>query len=159
MPAGRTGPLTADAPTSPGTTDDGDPATYDDEMLDAHFIGGDGRVNENIGLTAVHHVFHSEHNRLMADIDSIINTTETAANIADWHNSTGSAWEYGERLFQAARFVTEMEYQHLVFEEFARKVQPMVNLFARVAPATTPRSTRRSAPSSPTPSTGSGTRC
>ena len=41
-----------------------------------------------------------------------------------------SGWDYGERLFQAARFVTEMEYQHLVFEEFARKVQPMVNLFA-----------------------------
>ena len=33
--------------------------TYDDEMLDAHFIAGDGRVNENIGLTAVHQVFHS----------------------------------------------------------------------------------------------------
>ncbi len=30
----------------------------------AHFIAGDGRVNENIGLTAVHHIFHSEHNRL-----------------------------------------------------------------------------------------------
>ena len=28
-----------------------------------HFITGDGRGNENIGLTAVHHVFHSEHNR------------------------------------------------------------------------------------------------
>ena len=40
-----------------------------------------------------------------------------------------SGWGYGERLFQAARFVTEMEYQHLVFEEFARKVQPMVNVF------------------------------
>ncbi|HXE67920.1 MAG TPA: hypothetical protein VN523_01105, partial [Hyphomicrobiaceae bacterium] len=41
------------------------PGTYDDELLDAHFMGGDGRVNENIGLTAVHHVFHSEHNRLV----------------------------------------------------------------------------------------------
>ena len=30
-----------------------------------------------------------------------------------------------------------MEYQHLVFEEFARKVQPMVNLFGEVARATT----------------------
>ena len=29
----------------------------------AHFITGDGRGNENIGLTAVHHVFHAEHNR------------------------------------------------------------------------------------------------
>ena len=35
----------------------------------------------------------------------------------------------GERLFQAARFVTEMEYQHLVFEEFARKIQPAINPF------------------------------
>ena len=35
----------------------------------------------------------------------------------------------GERLFQAARFVTEMEYQHLVFEEFARKVQPAIRPF------------------------------
>ena len=35
----------------------------------------------------------------------------------------------GERLFQAARFVTEMQYQHLVFEEFARKVQPNVDPF------------------------------
>src|SRR5690606_40530054 len=31
-------------------------------------------------------------------------------------------WD-GERLFQAARFSTEMQYQHLVFEEFARKIQ------------------------------------
>ena len=38
---------------------------YDNELLDAHFIAGDGRVNENIGLTAVHHVFHAEHNRLV----------------------------------------------------------------------------------------------
>ena len=37
--------------------------TYDNEMLDRHFITGDGRGNENIGLTSVHHIFHSEHNR------------------------------------------------------------------------------------------------
>jgi hypothetical protein len=30
----------------------------------------------------------------------------------------------GERLFQAAKLGTEMQYQHLVSEEFARKVQP-----------------------------------
>ena len=35
----------------------------------------------------------------------------------------------GERVFQAAKFGTEMQYQHLVFEEFARKVQPAVNVF------------------------------
>ena len=37
-------------------------------------------------------------------------------------------WD-GERLFQAARFATEMQYQHLVFEEFARKMQPQVDAF------------------------------
>src|SRR4029434_2991781 len=35
----------------------------------------------------------------------------------------------GERLFQAAKFATEMQYQHLVFEEFARTVQPQVDAF------------------------------
>ena len=44
-------------------------------------------------------------------------------------------------MFQAARFVTEMEYQHLVFEEFARKIQPAINpfnLFAFSSTATNP---------------------
>ncbi|ROR90249.1 fibronectin type III domain protein [Nocardioides aurantiacus] len=116
-----------------GTADDGDPATYDDEMLDAHFIAGDGRVNENIGLTAVHHVFHSEHNRLTDDIARIIadDPGVSQAQRDAWHAPAAGSrgWDYEERLFQAARFVTEMEYQHLAFEEFARKVQPMVNLF------------------------------
>ena len=53
------------ADADPGVGDDGLANTYDDEMLNAHFITGDGRGNENIGLTAVHTVFHSEHNRLV----------------------------------------------------------------------------------------------
>ena len=35
----------------------------------------------------------------------------------------------GERLFQVAKFGTETQYQHLVFEEFARKVSPNIHLF------------------------------
>src|SRR4029453_10703712 len=35
----------------------------------------------------------------------------------------------GERLFQAAKFGTEMPFQHLVFEGFARPVQPMIDPF------------------------------
>ncbi|MFZ4718849.1 MAG: peroxidase family protein [Ilumatobacteraceae bacterium] len=118
--------------TDPGTTDDGLPGTYDDEMLGAHFIAGDGRVNENIGLTAVHHVFHSEHNRLAEEIDEKITLLldgVTAADRTAWLNVGPDTFSYNERLFQAARFVTEMQYQHLAFEEFARYVQPMVNLF------------------------------
>src|SRR2546428_4815908 len=46
----------------------------------------------------------------------------TAAEIA------ALVWN-GERLFQAAKFGTEMQYQHLVFEEFARTIQPNVDAF------------------------------
>ena len=99
--------------------------TYDDEMLDAHFVAGDGRVNENIGLTAVHQVFHSEHNRLVTYMEELL--TSLNLDLNEWKLPNGE-WN-GERLFQAARFVTEMEYQHIVFEDFARKIQPGINPF------------------------------
>ena len=108
------------------------PGTYDNEMLDAHFIAGDGRVNENIGLTAIHQVFHTEHDRVVEDVKHTLETDTTArgvAALAAWKSTGPSGWGYGERLFQAARFVTEMEYQHLVFEEFARKINPAINPF------------------------------
>jgi hypothetical protein len=106
------------------------PGTYDGDVLDAHFVTGDGRGNENIVLTMVHNIFHAEHNRLVHHIDQLINQLLTPAEIAKWQAvDTASGWGYGERLFQAARFVTEMEYQHLVFEEFARKIQPLINPF------------------------------
>jgi Ca2+-binding RTX toxin-like protein len=100
---------------------------YDNELLDRHFITGDGRGNENIGLTTVHHVFHSEHNLQVSDIKATILATNDAAFIAEWRLPDGS-WN-GERLFQAARFATEMQYQHLVFEEFGRKIQPDIDAF------------------------------
>ena len=43
-------------------------------------------------------------------------------------SAAGLVWD-GERIFQAAKFGTEMQYQHLVFEEFARKIQPNINVF------------------------------
>ncbi|MCU4179765.1 peroxidase family protein [Bosea sp. BH3] len=124
---------------------------YDDELLDAHFITGDGRGNENIGLTAVHHIFHSEHNRQVEAQKLTILRSDDLDFINEWLSSdlgagdlpdnlaTMSAaaltefaselsWD-GERLFQAGRFATEMQYQHLVFEEFARKIQPAIDPF------------------------------
>jgi Ca2+-binding RTX toxin-like protein len=139
-----------------GTTDDGLANTYDDEMLNAHFITGDGRGNENIVLTAIHGIFHSEHNRLVEvnkatllanAADATLNSVEHANAVAflnEWlvtdvnPNLTAAevallspaalTWD-GERLFQAARFANEMQYQHMVFEEFARRVQPFVDPF------------------------------
>ncbi|MCX6521141.1 MAG: heme peroxidase [Actinobacteria bacterium] len=119
--------------TAGGSLDTPVPAgTYDNELLDLHFIAGDGRVNENIGLTAIHQVFHSEHNRLVDDIKNTLTNDTSAAGVAalaEWKLATGAAGWNGARLFQAARFVTEMEYQHLVFEEFGRKIQPAINPF------------------------------
>jgi beta-lactam-binding protein with PASTA domain len=120
----------ADTTTSDFRTSVQPAGTYDDELLGEHFVTGDGRGNENIGLTMVHQIFHAEHNRLVHDIDKQINALLTPQEIAAWHAvDTGSGWDYGERLFQAARFATEMQYQHLVFEEFARKMQPLINPF------------------------------
>src|SRR6266850_572327 len=131
------------------------PGSYDNELLDLHFVTGDGRGNENIALSSMHTIFHAEHNRLVAYIDGLINLPPSgltpaelagcessaicgagngeglsASEIAAWHTvDPASGWGYGERLFQAARFVTEMEYQHIVFEQFARKIQPLITPF------------------------------
>ena len=113
-----------------------EPGTYDNELLDRHFITGDGRGNENIALTAVHHVFHSEHNRQVDEIKATILATGDPAFIAQWQLSPG-VWD-GERLFQASHFATEMQYQHLVFEEFARKMQPQVDAFLTLEGFDTP---------------------
>src|SRR5215813_8315638 len=142
------------------------PGFYDNELLDAHYIAGDGRANENIGLTAVHSIFHSEHNRLVDQTKAVLITspafdpiTDPAASLAllnsyldplhqltalpvvpttldlsnvaavnAFINGLGLDWN-GERLFQVARFGTEMQYQHLVFEEFARTLVPSVDEF------------------------------
>ncbi|MEE9570932.1 MAG: peroxidase family protein, partial [Gammaproteobacteria bacterium] len=135
--------------------------TYDDELLDAHFVTGDGRANENIALTTVHHVFHAEHNRLvdetkavllgiddsqagdaLADQDANITLSPLellnsfllvdVASIAAAQADPGALVWNGERLFQTAKFGTEMQYQHLVFEEFARKLQPAINEFEAI---------------------------
>jgi Ca2+-binding RTX toxin-like protein len=127
---------------------------FDGDLLDRHFITGDGRGNENFGLTAVHHVFHSEHNRQtviqklkileegdLAFINEWLVTDLTAGELSALHTALDAAvdknafieglalnWD-GERIFQAARFATEMQYQHLVFEEFGRKIQPAIDPF------------------------------
>lgn len=110
---------------------------YDDEMLDRHFIVGDGRGNENIALTATHSIFHGEHNRQVAAIKATVLAEGDLALLNEWllvdvaalpADPAGLVWD-GERLFQAARFSTEMVYQHLVFEEFVRAITPQIDPF------------------------------
>ena len=65
----------------------------------------------------------------MDQIKGILSTEADPVFLAEWQlDPTTPVWN-GERLFQAARFATEMQYQHLAFEEFARRVQPAVNVF------------------------------
>jgi Ca2+-binding RTX toxin-like protein len=128
------------APDSDSEVGLSEPGTYDNELLDAHYMAGDGRVNENIGLTAVHAVFHAEHNRLLEQTKATVLAQAQGGDIAflnEWlrvpvtelpEDLSTLQWN-GERLFQVAKFGTEMQYQHLVFEEFARTIQPNVDLF------------------------------
>ena len=141
---------------------DGSLPVYDNELLDAHFIAGDGRVNENFALTAVHHVFHQEHNRVVEHTKEVLLANANPEDLATTEDPTGNdaalallnsyllvevasfaeanndpsalVWN-GDRLFQAAKFATEMQYQHLVFEEFGRKVQPLIDIFASFEPS------------------------
>ena len=141
---GETAVKTPDADTETGNAiipnQFGQNATYDNELLDRHYIAGDGRGNENFGLTAVHHIFHSEHNRQIDEMKQTILASGELTFINEWlvapiteedvATATPAAltWD-GERLFQAAKFATEMQYQHLAFEEFGRRVQPQIGVF------------------------------
>src|SRR6056297_1605366 len=147
---GETAVKEPDADTETGNAiipnDFGQNATYDNELLDRHFIAGDGRGNENLGLTAVHHVFHTEHNRQTTEMkQTILDSGELgfinewlAAPITEADLATATLdtveWD-GGRLFQAAKFTTEMQYQHLAFEEFGRTVQPQIAAFMANASA------------------------
>lgn len=130
----------ANADGTPGPQGMRGPSAYDNELLDRHFIAGDGRANENIALTAVHQVFHSEHNRVVEMTKQIALDSGDLAFLNEWllvdvtaiPTTAGAiaalVWD-GERLFQAGRFTNEMEYQHLVFEEFGRMMQPDIDVF------------------------------
>ena len=87
-------------------------------------------------------LFHSEHDRLLAQIKATVQQNLDAGDISfatDWvlpgvvlPCTPGTAiaanqWN-GERLFQAAKFGTETQYQHIIFDEFARYVAPAIHL-------------------------------
>ncbi|CAB4802807.1 unannotated protein [freshwater metagenome] len=98
---------------------------YDNENLDAHYVAGDGRVNENIGLSAIHYTFLAEHNSLVTDITKVIGTSPSPLFQSEWTP---------ERIYQAARWINEMEYMHLAFDEFVRRMSIGLPVFAGYDP-------------------------
>ena len=134
--------------------------TYDDEMLDAHFCAGDGRVNENIALTAVHQIFHSEHDRLVDDIKHVLDRRHVAptgvAALAAVEArrrapTAGTASACSRPRASSPRWSTSTSCSRSSPARSSRR--------SGRSTSTSRTSTRRSRPSSPTPSTGSGTRC
>jgi Ca2+-binding RTX toxin-like protein len=117
------------------------------ESVGNHYIAGDGRVNENIGLTTIHHVFHEEHNYQVRNIKEAIEAQDARAVILgdsshsishDWQDATAFqdangnyllsaggaiAWNE-EKLFNAAKLTVEMEYQHTAVDQYARTITP-----------------------------------
>ena len=80
------------------------------EAVGDHYIAGDGRVNENIGLTTIHHVFHEEHNFQVRNIENAILAQDARAVILgdapgsiahDWQIDTGLTDGNGNFLRQA----------------------------------------------------------
>ena len=114
-----------------------------------HYIAGDGRVNENVALTAIHHVFHEEHNFQIQNVINTINTQDAAASPAThdelhrWQINTGTtdangnfinsadgsiAWDQ-DKMFNAAKLIVEMEYQHAAVDQYARTITPHIQEF------------------------------
>ncbi len=61
---------------------------------------GDGRVNEHVGLMAMHTAFAREHNRIEEELHKL-----------------NPHWD-GTRLFQESRRILIGEWQHLVYNEY-----------------------------------------
>ena len=114
-----------------------------------HYIAGDGRANENMGLTAVHHVWHENHNW---QIDNLIESirgqqaadpTQTYAHQFQVDTNNGKIDGLGnyvatdgktitwnqELMFQEALLINQMEYQHVAIDQFARGMTPNIPLF------------------------------
>ena len=105
--------------------------------LESHYVAGDGRLNENIGLTAVQEVFVNEHNRMIDLLKAQYGFTgEQPVGGWTWTDPLTNVTTQvtGEELFQQAKLFNEMTYQHLVFDQFVRKLSPNIAGFAGVDP-------------------------
>lgn len=111
----------------------------DPSRLNQHAIGGDGRLNENIGLTSLHEIFVSTHNNILKQIKRNIDDISYVDDIDDIddidrddrNNQTLS----GEELFNLAKLANENFYQHHVQQEYARRITPNLGVFAGPATA------------------------
>ncbi|MCK1379618.1 heme peroxidase, partial [Bradyrhizobium sp. 24] len=114
-----------------------------------HYVAGDGRVNENFGLTSIHHVFHEEHNYQIQNIIEALHTQDVVSGApthaalhgfqidtghgmnaaGDYLDAAGNiSWDQ-DKMFNGAKLVVEMEYQHAAVDQYARNVSPNIQEF------------------------------
>jgi Ca2+-binding RTX toxin-like protein len=114
------------------------------ESVGDHYIAGDGRANENFGLTAIHHVFHEDHNVQLINLQNEVLSLTDVAVRHNWQvqvsNGSGGFYSDGngnftladgvtvswdqDKLFYAAKLTVEMEYQHVAIDQYARLITP-----------------------------------
>lgn len=118
-----------------------------------HYVVGDGRANENFGLTSIHHVWHENHNWQLDNLlyrigeeqaldpthsvarqwQIAINNPSTKTPYLDangnYTNASGVISWNQEKLFQAALLVNQMEYQHIAIDQYARGMTPNIPIF------------------------------
>ncbi len=123
-----------------------------------HYIAGDGRVNENFGLTSIHHVFHEEHNFQVQNLMEALHTQDIATNdvahvkLHEFQVDTGHgmnadgdyiavdgsiSWDM-DKMFNASKLIVEMEYQHAAVDQYARNVTPNIQEFVGYSPDKNP---------------------
>ena len=124
-----------------------------------HYIAGDGRVNENFGLTSIHHIFHEEHNFQVQNLVEALHTQDIATGDTnhvklhefqidlgfgtdpvthDYVDAAGKASWDTDKMFNATKLIVEMEYQHAAVDQYARNVTPNIQEFVGYSPDKNP---------------------
>ncbi|SHF58961.1 Ca2+-binding protein, RTX toxin-related [Loktanella atrilutea] len=70
-----------------------------------HYVAGDGRVNENVALTSIHHIFHMEHDYQTQNLEIALFQQDALNGTADDHSILND-WQVGVQTTEAAGTVS-----------------------------------------------------